>query len=414
MSRLFTLCLLLGAATAFFPIATQAQNALTLFTDCNCNKTLIKQRLDYVNHSQDPANAQVYLFITTQFLPQGGKIFKVDYTGQKDFSGSKLDFELATSSLMTDAEVDLALTNRIEIGLLGFLAGTPYAKSIKLEIDREAAANDAEADANPPKDHWNSWIFEIFSNASFNKEALRKTTDVRAGLRIERSTPELRVRVNPFYSYWSRVFTTSDGEELTSFRKRIYLSTSVVKSISNHWSVGIFGFGQHHSFNNIQASYNIAPAIEFNFFDYAEVPFKEFTIAYRIGLVHNDYIQETVFFKESESLISHNLNLDLRLRQKWGNVFSGLSARAFQQDFDKRRLSLNGRCDVRVFKGLSLNFSGRYELINDQINLPLGDASLEDILLGQTQLATNFETDFRFGLSYTFGSVFNNTVNTRL
>lgn len=414
MFKFFNVLLLIVGAITLSPLVTQAQNALTLFTDCNCNKTLIKQRIDYVNHSQDPANAQVYLFITTQNLPQGGKIFKIDYTGQEEFSGNKLDFELATTSLMTDAEVDIALTNRIEIGLLGFLAGTPYAKSIKLEIDREAAANDAEAEANPPEDHWNNWIFEVFSNASFNKESLRKTTDFRAGLRIERSTPELRVRITPFYSYWSRIFTTADGEELTSFRKRVYLSTSVVKSISNHWSIGLFGFGQHHSFNNIQFGYSIEPAIEYNFFDYNEVPFKEFTIAYRVGVLHNEYIDETVFLKTSESLISHRLNLDLRLRQKWGNVFSCISARAFQQDFSKRRLSLNGRCDVRVFKGLSVTFSGRYELINDQINLPRGDTSLEDILLGQTQLATNFETDFRFGLSYTFGSVFNNTVNTRL
>jgi hypothetical protein len=160
MSSSFTLYLLLISYSLFYSHAIQAQNALTLFTDCSCNKMLIKQRLDYVNHSQDPANAQVYLFITTQNLPQGAKIFNVDFTGQEDFSGSKLNFELATTSLMTGAEVDLALTNRIEIGLLGFLAGTTYAKSIKLEIDREAAANDAEAEANPPEDNWNNWIFE--------------------------------------------------------------------------------------------------------------------------------------------------------------------------------------------------------------------------------------------------------------
>ena len=50
------------------------------------------------------------------------------------------------------------------------------------------------------------------------------------------------------------------------------------------------------------------------------------------------------------------------------------------------------------------------QIINDQISLPREEASIEDILLGQSQLATNFET----GLSYTFGSLYNNVINTRL
>lgn len=54
------------------------------------------------------------------------------------------------------------------------------------------------------------------------------------------------------------------------------------------------------------------------------------------------------------------------------------------------------------------------QIINDQISLPRGEASIEDILLGQSQLATNFETDLSFGLSYTFGSLYNNVINTRL
>ncbi|MEM6771554.1 MAG: hypothetical protein AAF597_13305, partial [Bacteroidota bacterium] len=36
------------------PITLFAQARLNLFTDCQCNKTLLKQELPYVNHTVDP------------------------------------------------------------------------------------------------------------------------------------------------------------------------------------------------------------------------------------------------------------------------------------------------------------------------------------------------------------------------
>ena len=93
-----------------------------------------------------------------------------------------------------------------------------------------------------------------------------------------------------------------------------------------------------------------------------------------------------------------------------GNQYEG----NFLNDFSKNRISLRARANVRVIKGLSINASGSYEIINDQISLPRGEASIEDVLLGQSQLATNFEADLSFGVSYTFGSLFNNVINTRL
>ena len=42
------------------------------------------------------------------------------------------------------------------------------------------------------------------------------------------------------------------------------------------------------------------------------------------------------------------------------------------------------------------------------------EASIEDLLLRQRQISTNFQNRISLGLSYTFGSIFNNIVNTRL
>ena len=49
----------------------------------------------------------------------------------------------------------------------------------------------------------------------------------------------------------------------------------------------------------------------------------------------------------------------------------------------------------------------------DQIYLPKGEATTEEILVRQRQLATGYQYFLNFGISYSFGSIFNNIVNPR-
>ena len=56
---------------------------------------------------------------------------------------------------------------------------------------------------------------------------------------------------------------------------------------------------------------------------------------------------------------------------------------------------------------------GEFSRTRDQIYLPRGEASTEEILLRQRQLLTGYQYFFNFGISYSFGSIFNNIVNPR-
>jgi len=77
------------------------------------------------------------------------------------------------------------------------------------------------------------------------------------------------------------------------------------------------------------------------------------------------------------------------------------------------RLELFGRLSLCVFKGLSLSMRGGFAAIHDQLSLPLGKATLDEILLQRKELETNFEYFASIGFSYTFGSVYSNVVNPR-
>ena len=54
-----------------------------------------------------------------------------------------------------------------------------------------------------------------------------------------------------------------------------------------------------------------------------------------------------------------------------------------------------------------------YNWIRDQIYLPKGEQNQADVLLRRRALQTGFEYELFGGLSYTFGSIFNNVVNPR-
>ncbi|MCP9236875.1 hypothetical protein [Lewinella sp. JB7] len=411
----FFLTATLLAITFFVPFSGYGQKRLNLFTECDCNKTLLKQELNYVNHTIDPVNAQVNLFIVTNYLSNGGRVYDLQFKGQQELAGNSLSFKVSTTVVMTNLERDEYLNKRIELGLAGFLAGTDYADLVDLTAQappepEEQAFEDREA----PPDRWNSWIFETSASFSANQESQRSKTQIRLGFEADRTTPDWRIRFSPNFFYRIEKIQQQQGEPITSVRRDQWFSGKVVKSIGNHWSVGVLGNANSSTYNNIDLGIFIAPAVEYNIFDYNQVPFKEFTVAYRLGWVRNTYTDTTVFFQTQESLARQSLDIDLRLRQRWGQVFAGISAGNYMDDFNKNRLSLDMRADVRLIKGLSFNVGGSYEIINDQISLPAGEITDAERLLGLSQLATSFSANVSFGFSYTFGSLYNNVINTRL
>jgi hypothetical protein len=62
---------------------------------------------------------------------------------------------------------------------------------------------------------------------------------------------------------------------------------------------------------------------------------------------------------------------------------------------------------------LEWNVSGNVSRIRDQIYIPLEELSDEDIYLGRRQLPTDSSLEISTGISFRFGSIFNNVVNNR-
>jgi len=387
---------------------TEEKESINFFVECNCDKNYIMQEINGVNHVRDQALANVRLFIYDLANASGGRNYKLEFTGTDSFRDIKQNMTFNSSANMTPDDVRKRLVWRIKKGLLKYIVHSNLANRVVYRIKGKTEQEDIEQ-----YDPWHNWIFEVYGQAKFNKEASRKKFEYKIGLESDHITDDWRIRANFQLSQLNSEFIRNDNT-FTSERKRYWGNASIVRSLSNHWSAGVFTNFRYDTFANINFATGFSPAVEYNIFPYSEVLKREITFAYRIGFFYNDYIETTIFDENSELIFNHSFNINLRYRQPWGNVSANLRASSFLEEFSKNRLQLNGNLSVRIFKGFSVRFSGNMQFISDQINLPSGDASLEDVLLQQKQIATNFDLGLSVGVTYTFGSAFNNVINTRL
>jgi hypothetical protein len=387
----------------------QKREHIKLFVECNCDKSYIRQEIKYIDHVRDQGLSNVTLFIYDLPNGSGGRTYKLEFSGLSSFEGITKTSTFDSNANMTVDEVRKQLTQVIGKSLLPYVLQSDLQDRITYQIEGDNSKEEAQAIEDP----WKNWIFEVYGEGKFDKEASRKRFEYKVGLESDKVTENWRVRADAQLTHLNSKFIR-DEEEFTSTRDRYWGSASIVRSVSDHWSTGIFGNLRHDTYTNMDLSMGFSPAIEYNIFPYSEVLKREIVFAYKIGYLYNNYIETTIFGFEDESIWNHSFDVQVRYRQPWGNIFSRIRASSFLEDFSKNRLQMNSNVSVRVIKGFSVRFSGNLEFIHDQVNLPAGNASLEDVLLQQKQIATDFDLGFSVGLSYTFGSAFNNIINTRL
>ncbi len=390
--------------------AQGSKNSLiSMYLDCNrCDVIHIKRNINYVNYVRDPDDADLHVLVTDQ-RTGGGRKYEFHFIGLE----YELDYKLKLNTPQTDtwAEVREEYVRILKAGLMPFIS--QQNKEIHVNVDVPAEMRIEAPESEPEEDPWNYWIFEIESSVSYEKEQRRNEFEYRGGIDADKITPDWRVRVNLNANYEKNEFDSGD-EIITTFLKRYYYWGSAVRSVSDHWSVGLFTSLGSNTYRNLRVSAGLRGAIEFNIYPYDISNRREFSFAYYIGSGYNDYFEETIYSKTSEFLWGETVRVMYRQREPWGNISANLEGFHYFHNFRRNHLELDTWISVRLVKGLFFKFGGEISLIRDQIYLPLEDASLEEILLQRKALQTDFSYDLRAGLSYTFGSIYNNYVNTRL
>jgi hypothetical protein len=164
---------------------------------------------------------------------------------------------------------------------------------------------------------------------------------------------------------------------------------------------------------NQDLAVRLAAGAEYDFFPYNESTRRLLTVQYTVGYDRFDYKEETIFSRASEQLADHRFQTSLSMRQPWGSSFATVYFSQYLTKPDKYSITAFGDANVRLFKGFSFNLFGEVARTRDQLYLPKGEASTEEILVRQRQLETGYRYFMHFGISYSFGSIFNNVVNPR-
>jgi hypothetical protein len=262
------------------------------------------------------------------------------------------------------------------------------------------------------EDKWNFWVFNVSLNSDLSGEEQRKSTELSANFSANRITLASKLRMGLDIDYEKDRYDV-DGETITSISESRDFDALYVKSISEHWSIGGWVSLSSSTYRNIDFSYTIHPAIEYNFFPYSQSTRRQLRALYKIGFGSYRYREETLYGKTSENLWNESLSVTLELNEPWGTAEFSMEGSHYFHDLNKKRLVISGELSLRIYKGLSLDLEGRYSAVHNQLSLPLGEATLEEILLRRRELASAYRSSIEIGLSYRFGSVFSNVVNPR-
>ena len=392
-----------------FFVKTLAQtNKIKVFLNCRCDDDFIKQNTLFFDYVRDRTLSDIEVFVFEISNASGGKNYSFEYKGKNKFQNKENEVSTDISQNLTFIEARDQLLKTYKMGMVYFLQNTSFQNQLEVNFNDQKDKLD-----EPPKDQWKNWVFEVTGSFNFENERSIKEEEYNLGFEVDRVTEIWRVR-SDFGMRRSVKFFRGDEENFNSERKRTFFSGIIVRSLSDHFSTGVFGYYLNDTYRNYKSYLNFSPALEDNFIPYSEVLTKELTLAYKLGYNLYQYFEETIYGFTNQKMFNQSLTLNLRFRETWGSIYSYLVASQFLNQPNQNRLTLNNNINLRILRGLSLRISGNFQLIRDQINLSKGEASIEDLLLRQRQISTNFQNRISLGLSYTFGSIYNNIVNTRL
>jgi hypothetical protein len=281
----------------------------------------------------------------------------------------------------------------------------------QLDVTYKGTAKDASA--TQTKDPWNYWVFRMGVDSYGNGEQSNVSRSYYFNLSANRTTENWKIRVGGNRSLNKNTFDLGDGETVKSSVSDWSADSLIVKSVTGHFSVGMTASVSGSSFSNEERVAQFAPGVEYDIFPYKDSTKRSLTIQYTAGPAYYNYEKITIFDKLTETIATHTLNTSLGLRQPWGQAGGSFVFRQQLTALDRTRLTVSGSINVRLAKGLTVNTSGSYNRIRDQFTLDKGEASEEEVLLRQRQLATGHRYSFSVGFSFSFGALSNVTVNPR-
>ncbi len=407
MKHLYFLLTIVAFSLVVRSQSLSRQDALKVFIDCpECDMDYIRENLTFVNYVRESREADVIILTNTQNTASKGLLTSVFFIGQQGFSDKKDTLTFGTLADDTEDRYREKMLKYLKIGLI------PYVNKIGTVEHIEVVYNAPETENEETTDKWHGWVFQTSLSGWGNAEKTYNSYNINSSLNIEKITEKFKTE-NLFQHSYAESNYMYDDFTYKNRQLSYYLNSNNVFSLNAHWSAGLFVNGWSSLYNNIYLQGGIRPAIEYNLFPYSDASSRQLRISYSMGPVYNIYNDSTIYNKTEELLFRNRLNLSTEFVKQWGRIWLYVSYAHYLHDITLNSININSNISWRIAKGLELSYYMGYGIIHDQISLTKDGATQEELLLQQKELKTDFTFWTNFGLSYTFGNIYNNVVNPR-
>src|SRR6185436_8558529 len=355
---------------AVFLLAAQAPAQVTqpppsgrvrVFLDCNdCDEDYVRKEVTFVDYVRNREDADVHVLVTTQDTGGGGEQWTLKFIGLGGRQGQDQTLLYNSPQTATDDEERAGFVAVFKLGLVRYAATSVIAGRLKVTYD---AGKEAEQKAEQARVRWNYWVYRIGGGGDVNGEEQQNGRSIRGFFQANRTTDDWRVSFEGNGRYSDSEFLLDEDEEEGGGRtmflrvsRNLQATGIVVKSLTQHWSLGLMGSAESQTFRNYVLRTRIAPGIEYNYFPYSESTRRMLTLQYTVGHDYHRYRETTIFGKDQEQLLDQRAEVGLSMRQPWGTANAEFNFTQFLTQPSKYSLGVDGFAEVRIFKGFSVNF----------------------------------------------------------
>ncbi|MDZ7781313.1 MAG: hypothetical protein U5R14_15470 [Gemmatimonadota bacterium] len=391
-----------------------------VFLDCqggpNCNRSQFRTEITFVNWVRDREDSDIHLIFTSQGMSGGNRQYTLDFVGRGEFAGLDEHLTFQSSGQDVQAETMDGLARTMRLGLVRYALAAGLGPDLDVRFTGDAARVEDESEGNGDTfyDPWNSWTFRVAVSGDMDFEETQTSSRLNPQFNADRVTEAWKLNLSSRLDIQRERRDLADGREVRDDRNDWRFSALIVHSIGGHMGIGIDTDLRNSVRRNQTARIRLSPAIEYNYYPYSEATRRQFIAHYSVGVEHSNYMEETVFGVDRETLPVHRVGVQYRAREQWGNAGVGVDANQYLHSGGEfYSFGVSGNLSYRILRGLELNFSAGASRVNDNLYTPAGEISDEDILLGRQRLPSGYEYDASLGLSYRWGSSFANIVNNR-
>jgi hypothetical protein len=353
--------------------------------------TFIRTEINIVDFLLDRQAADIHVLITDQNTGSGGDEYQLIFFGQNQFKNSKDTLYFINDANATDFEERDLVVKYLKLGLAQYIAKTKMAQEIQIQMKTDKTDTTSKINTGAvTTDPWNYWVLRTGINGSYQVDEVYKQNQFNAEMSANRVTEEIKIgfELNGGKNKDSYEVDDSTGEKKEIVNKNDYFQFShyIVKSISDHWSLGYEINFSRSTFSNNKFRTLFRTGVEYNIFPYKMVNTKSFTISYTVDARRNNYIDTTLFDKTKETLFGHGIDAKLNVNQKWGTIHFGAKYHNYLHNWKYLYLALNTEVDIRITGGLFFNIYTTAQLIRDQLELPKEEATPQEVLTRRRQI----------------------------